>query len=148
MIRRTVVSLTALMVAWHAIIGCCMHHVHASSVGTLGSAVDSDCCNSASNADALWNAGICSHGALHTSACDCPCDSPAECGEITCVLGMPTPSSDFPLDLQVSLQTPCAEVLSEELVASFSNCRGYALDCEASTAGSIRRHLAINVLLL
>lgn len=170
MIRGVTASLIALMVFWHTIAGCCMHHVHASPTHASHAAAAiccdtdtarctsspcSDDCNDPNCEDGSCEHGCdtdsgdnCHHGiGTESAGCGCPHDSPGDCPHDSCNLGVLQASAQLQIKLQIDL---CAFDAAghTELLATSQECRGNQAQGHGVMHAALRPHLALNVMRL
>lgn len=151
--RRIAAYLTISAMLWHAIVGCCAHHVHAEDA----------CCgvahaerNVAASPQQDHDHSCCGHQHAAGDAVELATHAPSpantdhqsHCSELRCFFVM-TDSGDLPaadvLWAQVSLLT--ADDLA--IVAAESELPGaYDLELPSSGGAAMRRHLALGVLLI
>lgn len=159
-----IVSATSLAVLWHALVGCCAHHVHESPAdGVACVAHGAESCRHANESShdhfhTPRGAAKCAHAAsdaealmsdVHGGPCE-PCDESSPCTDLKCAFAVPEVLQ--PADGAALVPYPFAPNVAESRTIHCLDHRtaGWASGAghEFSSPLAVRRHLALRVLLI
>lgn len=160
MFRSVTAVWIAAMVFWHAIAGCCAHHVHAAAndhaaneVATAPEAPVASstvCCqgDSARSHKATRATAKCGSGITQVAcACQGSSELPSSCSDQQCVLSTPDGPLKLRLEAATTLFASVADHLSHDTFAASAFPWERENSAPAKELGHVRRHLAFSVLL-
>lgn len=142
MIRRVAVILTITAMLWHAVVGCCAHHVHAAQPhDQAAAATDSHgCCGHHHHAKPVTEEVAAEPAAPSES------DHDSDCSEQRCIY-VTTSSDDASLDVDLDSQpcyiAPASDVQLSIVGDTFTGARRHSL---LPDGAAMRRHLLLGVL--
>lgn len=172
MSRAVITFVTAVSVLWHAMAGCCAHHDHdhlTAQTCKLHHCGDHE----PANENALVGASHCHHAhgcsdpvtatvsvvnLAEVLAADCsspqfpsscPCDAPSHCSEQTCAFAAPETPVYLAFGPCIGLSVAFVDLsLDLTVIAQFSDRHGSPESNSLLSQGTLRRHLALSVLLI
>ncbi|EAQ79253.1 hypothetical protein DSM3645_02218 [Blastopirellula marina DSM 3645] len=147
-IRRVAAFLTVSAMLWHAIVGCCAHHVHVETESGVANYAQRETATADAHGD------CCNHAHAHAVAAvateaetpNCP-DHDSECSEAKCVFVAARSDDALSLADNWTQQASFLGIGTPLSAASeFDSLRLHSYSLASPTGALMRRHLALGVL--
>lgn len=170
MSRAVITFVAAVSVLWHAMAGCCAHHEHSTAPScklqhcghrqpvSEKPLVDGDHCHHAHGSSNPITATVSVVNLAEVLAADCssrqapascPCDAPSHCSEQTCAFAAPETPVYLAFGACVGLSVAFVDLsLDATAMARFSARHASPESNSLLSQGTLRRHLALSVLLI